>query len=412
MKYTSSLAGVLLLGAITQAGNWPQFRGANGNGVGDEKDLPTRWSKTENIRWKAEVPGRSVASPVVFDGRAYVVSASGIRGDRLHVTCFDTKDGKQLWTRQLLGTGNTGCHPKSSMAAPTPCASADGVFVLFATADLAAFDKDGNLKWYRSLTGDYPKIANQVGMASSPILWNDSLIIPMDSDGESFLAAIDTKYGRNIWKIDRPKGINWVSPTLRQLGSKAEILFQSGAELVSYDVTNGKKLWTFPIKGGGIVTPVVFDDKILVAGQGLTCLKPKENGAGVEEMWRSQKLGSGSCTPLVYKDRVYNINSAGSLISADLKTGKDVWQERLKKGKYWASPIAGDDKIYAFNDEGWCSIVQAGGEMAANLTHIEMKEAAAGKKEVNVEIMGTPAIADGAIYIQTVNGLYCIGSKK
>ncbi len=411
MKYIAVFFGLLLLGAVTRAGNWPQFRGANGAGVGDEKNLPANWSKSENIRWKADVPGRSVASPVVFEGRVYVVSASGTRGDRLHVSCFDVKDGKQLWTRQLLGTGNTGCHPKSSMAAPTPCASAEGIFVLFATADLAAFDKDGNLKWYRSLTSDYPRIANQVGMASSPILWNDSLIIPMDSDGESFLAAVDTKYGRNIWKIARPKGINWVSPTLRQLGTKAEILFQTGTELVAYDATNGKKLWTFNTRGGGIVTPVVVEDKILVPGNGLTCLKSKADGDGVEQVWQSQKLGSGSCTPLVYKGRVYNINSAGAMISADLATGKDVWQERLKKGKYWASPIAGDDKIYAFNDEGWCSVVQAGGETGNALTHVQMKEGT-GKKETSVEIMGTPAIADGALFIQTVNALYCIGSKK
>lgn len=202
MNYHVTIAALILTAGFATASDWPQFRGPDGSGVADEKNLPATWGPKENVLWKADIPGRSVASPVVAAGRIYVASASGVHGDKLHVLCFDSQSGKKLWSRQLNATGNTGCHPKSSMAAPTPAANADGVFVLFATADLVAFDKDGNLKWYRSLTGDYPKIANQVGMASSPILWNDTLIVPMDSDGESFLAGLDTKDGRNLWKID------------------------------------------------------------------------------------------------------------------------------------------------------------------------------------------------------------------
>src|SRR5262249_49980898 len=157
--------------------------------------------------------------------------------------------GKVLWQRQFTATGSTACHPKSSMAAPTPCADADGVFFLFATADLAAFDLDGNLRWYRSLVGDYPDISNQVGMAASPVLWKNFLIVRMDWGGDSFLAAVDTKYGKNVWKPERPKDINWVTQTLRTVGERAEVIFPAPAETRAYDVANGKKTWSVAAPG-------------------------------------------------------------------------------------------------------------------------------------------------------------------
>jgi outer membrane protein assembly factor BamB len=398
MKSLATVALTLISATYLTASDWPQFRGPNGSGVADEKNLPEKWSDTENVRWKAKVPGRSVASPVVAGGRVYVASASGVNSNRLHVVCFDARDGRELWHRELAATGNTGCHPKSSMAAPTPVANANGVYVLFATADLAAFDKDGNLKWYRSLTGDYPKIANQVGMASSPILWNDTLIVPMDSDGESFLAGVDSAYGTNLWKVERPKDINWVTPALRKVGDKTELLFNSRFGLTAYDPGTGKKIWNYATEGNTIPTPVMMGDSILVMTRALECLQVKNNKPAM--LWSSPKLNSGSCSPVVFGDHIYNVSGAGVLVCCD-KKGTEVWQERLKKGKYWASPIAADGKVFVFNDEGICTVVKAGGENATVLAANELKE----------EIMGTPAIADGAIFIQTVTGIYCIGKK-
>jgi outer membrane protein assembly factor BamB len=406
MRFLFGVLSILLPASLAAAGDWPQFRGPEGSGVSDETGLPVKWGPKENVRWKVDVAGRSVSSPVVVGGRVYVTSASGVRSEkveslnRLHVFCFDAKDGKELWHRQLAATGNTGSHPKSSMAAPTPVATADGVYALFATADLAAFDRDGNLRWYRSLASDYPKIANQVGMAASPVLAGDVLVVPMDSDGESFLAAVSTKDGKNLWKVERPKDINWVTPAVRTAGGRSEILFQSRFGLTAYDPKAGKKLWNHATESSTIPTPVVVGDEVLMMGKGLVCLKPKAEG-NPEVAWTSQKLNSGSCTPVAYQDHIYNVSGAGVLVCAD-KYGKEVWTERLKKGKYWASPVAADGKVYVSSDEGVVTVVQAGGENPTVLATNDLKE----------EIMGTPAIADGAIYVQTVGGLYCIGKKK
>lgn len=403
MTFRLPFAAVLFFVTVAAAGDWPQFRGPGGSGVSDETGLPTNWTDNKNVKWKADLPGRSVSSPIVVGKKVFVTSASGPRFDRLHAICIDADTGKVLWHRQLTATGNTACHPKSSMAAPTPCANADGVYFLYATADLAAFDFEGNLKWYRSLVGDYPDISNQVGMAASPVVWKDSLIVPMDTVGDSFLAALDTSYGTNIWKTSRPKDINWVTPTIRSVGDRTQVIFQSMKGAVAYDAADGKQSWSFATPGGAVPTAVLDGDKVLLPfNGGAMLLKP--DGNGMSEVWKSPKLASGYTSPMIYKDRVYAIGRAGTFISVDLKTGREVWSERIGKGtgQFWASPIAADGHLYAFDDAGVCTVLKAGGEKGDIVAVNEMK----------AEILGTAAIANGSLYIPTVNGLYCISNKK
>src|SRR4051812_37298304 len=172
---------VLSLTAGARAGDWPQFRGPGGTGVADETGVPTRWGPDENIRWKADLPGRGISSPVVARGKVYVTACTGALQDRLHVLCFDSATGKRLWERQLWATGNTFCHPKTCMAAPTPATDGERVYALFATGDLVCLDAGGNLLWYRALARDFPRVSNQVGMAASPVLWQDVLLVPMET---------------------------------------------------------------------------------------------------------------------------------------------------------------------------------------------------------------------------------------
>src|SRR5262245_37026067 len=259
----------------SRGADWTQFRGNNGAGVSDEAGLPVKWSKTENIRWQAELPGRGLSNPVIAGGRVYVTCSSGFQENRLHVLCFQEKTGKKLWERQVWTTGGTGCHPKSCMAAPSPVTDGQAVYALFATADLVCYEADGTLRWYRSLTSDYPTITNQVGMAASPILAKDLLIVPMDNEGDSFLAGIDLKTGKNRWKISRPRGINWVTPALRRSGNEDEILFQAGSELVAYDVSTGKPRWSYSGEDlSTIPSPIVAGSLVLVPGKQTTALRP------------------------------------------------------------------------------------------------------------------------------------------
>src|SRR5262249_58143296 len=136
----------------------------------------------------------------------------------LHVLCFDLASGKKLWQRQLWATGTTLCHQKTNMAAPTPVTDGKNVYALFATCDLAAFDRDGNLLWYRSLTGDYPTVGNNVGMAGSPPLWQGTLLLCLGKAGASFSRGLPTQTGGNRPRARPPRRRHRVTPPRLRAG--------------------------------------------------------------------------------------------------------------------------------------------------------------------------------------------------
>jgi outer membrane protein assembly factor BamB len=384
-----------------QAADWPQFRGPNGSAVSEETGLPTTWTASDGLRWKVALPGRGLSSPVIAGGRLYLTACTGYLQDRLHVLCFDVATGKRLWERQLTATGNTLCHPKTCMAAPTSVTDGQRVFAMFATGDLAGFDKDGGLLWYRSIVGDYPTVGNNIGMAASPILWQDVLFVPMESVGESFVAGIDANTGRNLWKVDRRRDINWTTPCLLTRNGQTEVLFQSHDELTAYDPRTGAKRWGYQGQGlSTIPSPIAVNDLVLTPGGGeLTALRPTA-GDAPEVLWQATRLRAATPTPLVYRGRVYALSSAGVLNCADLKDGKILWQERVK-GPISSSPVAADGKIYVFSEEGVASVVQVGDEPKLLATN-----------SLGETILATPAIADGAIFIRSDQHLYCIGAKR
>jgi outer membrane protein assembly factor BamB len=388
----------LTLALTLSAADWPQFKGPNASGVSDEPNLPTEWSKDQGVKWKAALPARGVSSPVVAAGKVYVTCSSGRRDDRLHVVCFDAATGKQLWHRQLTATGPTACHPMTCMAAPSPVADATGVYALFATGDLAAFDPDGNLKWYRSLVGDYPAITNQVGMAASPVLVKDKLIVPMDNDGDSFLAAVDVRYGKNVWKVDRPRSINWVTPLVRETGGKTEVMFAGPNGLTAYDADNGSKRWLYKDGAGAIPTGSVVGDTLFLPTTGVSAVKLGPDGPTGGPLMKAKELGSRHGSPLVYQNRVYAVDGNGFIAAADAKTGKTLFKER-KKAAFSASPVAGDGKIYCVNEKGVTTVLKAGTDEFDVLADNDLGE----------EVLGTPAISGGCLFIRTDKTLFCVG---
>lgn len=393
-----ALALTLTLTLTLFGGDWPQFKGPNAVGVSDEKGLPTEWGKDKGVKWKAALPSRGVSSPVVVGNRVYVTCSSGKHDDRLHVLCFDAAAGKPLWHRQLAATGGTACHPKTCMAAPTPVADETGVYALFATGDLAAFDPDGSLRWYRSLVGDYPSITNQVGMAASPILVKDRLIVPMDNEGESFLVAVDTKYGKNVWKAERPKAINWVTPLTREVNGKVEVLFTGPGGLTAYDAATGDKRWTYKEGTGSIPTGVLGGDTLYLPAGGVTAVKLSASGVVGDPVMKARDVAPGMSSPLVYRGKVYALNGNGFIACGDAKTGKLFYKERTK-GAYSASPVAGDGKVYCPSEAGVTTVVNADSAEYEVLATNDLGE----------EVLATPAIANGCLFIRTNKSLFCVG---
>jgi outer membrane protein assembly factor BamB len=395
---TLRLPAILLaLSSAALADEWPQFRGPGGLGISTETGLPTEWSKEKGIRWTADLPGLGISSPVVAGGRVYLTACSGYEQERLHVLCFDAKSGARLWERRFRATGSTQCNSKTNMAAPTPAADATRVFALFATCDLAALDRDGNLLWYRSLAGDYPTIGNNVGMAASPVLHGDSLFIAMENVGESFAAAIDARTGRNLWRHDRSAKINWTTPFVWTRDGRAEVLFQSPDELTAYDAASGSKLWAHTAeKLSTIPSPIAADGMVFVPGGPFSAVKPGDGAA--QKLWESPALPSATATPTLYKGRLYGVDSAGIVSCADPKEGKVLWKVRTK-GPYSASPVAAEDRLYLVNEAGATtvlSVAEEGKILSVN--------------ELADPMLASPAASGGALYLRSARKLYCIGT--
>jgi outer membrane protein assembly factor BamB len=359
------------------------------------------WSAKENLRWKAELPGRGLSNPVIASGRVYVTASAAYQQKREVVLCFDLKTGKKLWERQVQATGGTQCHPKTNMAAPTPVTDGQRVYALFATGDLACYDRDGDLVWYRSLVGDYPTVGNNVGMAASPTLQGDVLLICLENAGESFAAGIDKLTGVNRWRIERPRGINWVSPMVIQNAGQAEVVFQGPDGLAAHDPATGKKQWSAGKLKFNTFASLSYDDGVVyAAAEKFTAVRPAQRMAEPEVLWEQAKLRPNYCSPIVHKGLVYIVNGTGVVNCADAKTGAIVWTHRLE-GPFAASPLLADGKLYFVNEKGTATVMEAGDKAKVLATNI-----------IEDTFLATPVASDGAIFLRSDGALYCLGDKK
>jgi outer membrane protein assembly factor BamB len=402
MIRTITLA-LVAVAPLVQGADWTQFRGSGG--VSAEKELPVKWGADEGLRWKAELPGRGVSNPVIAGGKIFLTASSGYENRRLHVLAFDEKTGKKLWERQFAATGGTSCHPKTCMAANTPVTDGKRVFAMFGTCDIVALDADGNLLWYRSLVSDYPTITNQVGMAASPVLYKDTLLVPMENVGESFAAGLDANTGKNRWKMPRHKDINWVTPLVVETGKSAMALFQTEKDLTAYDVETGRVLWSFGLGEtlSSVSMPQRGDDGfVFVAGKEFLGLRTSPQNVTPDVAWRSKKLALGYTSAVYHDGRVYGIGRT-AVTCLDAKTGEEKWSQRID-GPFSASPIIADGKLYAVNELGKTTVLKLGDTKAEIVAVNSLAEG-----EV---ILATPAVANGAIYLRSDKYLYCVGTKK
>lgn len=392
---------VVACGTVLSGADWLGFRGPNGTSVSEEKGLPVTWSETENIAWKAELPGRGLSGPIVVGPRVFLTCNSGAEQDRLHVLCFDAKGGARLWERQFWATGRTVCHPKTCMAAPTPASDGERVFALFATGDLVCLDLEGNLLWFRGLAHDYPTVGNNVGMASSPTVWRDLVIVFMENDGESFAAGIDAKTGENRWKIERQRTTNYASPLVMrgEGGSGDVLLLQSGAGLTAHDPATGREAWAYKSGASTIPSATASDGVVFVPSAGLTALRPRAGGGPPEVLWKSLRLAPSTSSPVVYGGRVFVLGGAGIVSCADAANGRVLWQLRLK-GSFSSTPVAADGRLYFFNEDGLAQVVDPSGK--GNIV---------GTSELGETILATPAVAGGAIYVRSDKHLWKIKQK-
>jgi outer membrane protein assembly factor BamB len=382
---------------IAHAADWLQFRGNDQRAVVADTNVPTEWnvgeksdgSDSKNIAWKHKLPGRGVSSPIVVRGKVIATSASGALQERLHVHCFDAASGKLAWERQFWATGRTFCHPSSSVAACSPASDGQHIFAFFSSNDLICLDLEGNLKWYRGLTYDYPTAANDVGMSSSPLVIGQTVIVQVENKGESFAAGIDAYTGETKWKHARKADMCWTSPTV-MTGSNgmSVVLLQSTDRLTAHDPATGKQLWTFDKSCSGIPSSVGQSDIAFIPSDGITAVKQPGGTASPEVLWSNNKLSPGTPSPIVVDDKILVINGAGALTAANTADGEVAWRARLK-GSFWATPVVAGNHLYVVNRDGIGQVLKLGkeGEIV-------------GENKFGEPVVATPAIADGALYVR------------
>jgi len=390
------IVAVAVSGALCGA-DWRQFRGNESTGVAGDEPLPVKW--TDHQAWKVALPGNGASSPIVVDDRVVVTCASGVNRDRLHVICFSAEDGSELWHRQLWATGRTFCHPSSSVAANTPASDGERIFAFFSSNDLACFDLEGNLLWYRGLGHDFPKAGNDIGMASSPVVAGRTVVVQIESQADAFALGIDTSSGKTRWRVDRTRRANWSSPVAILGANDREhvVLLQSPTGVTAHEALSGEQLWEFEPDCAGIASTAIVDDVAFVPSGGITAIKPSLGGPQI--LWDANQLSPGSASPVVYRDRIYTINRSGVLACGDTSNGEILWRLRLK-GRFWATPVAAGDHLHLVNSDGLVQVVKLGdkGELAATC-------------ELGEGVQGTPAAADGAVYVRSHGHLWKFAPK-
>ena len=426
-------------------GSWPSFRGPQASGVAEKQNLPDRWDiKTgENILWRTPIPGLAHSSPVVWGNQIFVTSAissdpkatfrPGLYGDgdaskdrsqhRWMVYAIDKRTGKISWERVAYqGEPVDKRHIKSTYANSTPATDGRIVVAWFGSQGVYAYDVKGRLLWKVDLgrldLGAYDIPTYEWGPASSPIIWNNLVILQCDTQTDSFLLALDAATGKTAWKTDRDEIPSWGTPTIVNTESGPVLVTNASNFIRGYDPRTGKELWRL---GGSskITAPTpIFGEGVFVVASGRAPERPifvVKSGAHGDLtlpdgktasdaiVWSKTGRGSYMPTPLVYKGILYVLANNGTFDAYNLKTGAELYRQRLPTigSGFSASPIAADGKIYLSNEDGEILIVAAG-EKFNHLATNSMGEL----------LMATPALSGGVMYVRSSGSLFAIGKKQ
>lgn len=413
MPPRNALPVLALVGAVAlcfppvAAGDWPGWRGPAGTGVSAERELPTHWSATENVRWKVPVPGAGVSAPVVAGDHVYLTASDGRHNDRLHVYCYHRSDGRLLWHTRLFGSAQPeGLFPPGGMAVPTPASDGRRLYVLFGTGDLACLDEAGRPVWIRSLAQEYGPFRNRWGMAASPLLVGDLLVVVVDHWGQSYLLGVDARTGATRWKTDRDASVNWSSPVAARVQGKLQIIVTGSSQVRGYDGADGAELWRVQgLEHECIPSPVVDGDMVYaVSGRkGVTLAIRLDGSRGdltqTHVVWKSRRGAPYVPSGLCYGGRYYLVEDEGFGTCLDTRTGAELWRQRLG-GRYQASLVAGDGKVYFTNLDGVVTVAQAGPEFRL-----------LAKNTVGEALVASPALCQGEIFLRGARHLFCVGAK-
>jgi outer membrane protein assembly factor BamB len=433
-------ASATSLPAAAPEGNWAQFRGPGARGIAPEAALPETWSATENVAWKAEIPGRGWSSPIVWGDRVFLTTVTtdgeteearkglyfgGERPEppsaahRWVLYCLDLASGKVRWQRVTHeGPPATGRHVKNSYASETPVTDGERVYAYFGNLGLWCFDMDGKELWSKRFPPQPTRLG--WGTAASPVLHGERLYLVNDNEAQSYLLALDRRTGREIWRVERDEKSNWSTPYVWENAARTEIITPGSGMVRSYD-PEGKVLWQ--LKGMSsitIATPYTADGLLYVSSgyvgsplRPIYAIRPGAAGdislepdapRGGPIAWVRWRDAPYNPSTLVYRGRLYVLYDRGLLGCYNAVDGTPVYErERIPDGRgFTTSPWAAGDKVYALNEDGVTFVFRAGDQFALLRTNPLAEDDMC---------MATPAIAGNRLLIRSSKRLYCIARR-
>jgi outer membrane protein assembly factor BamB len=445
LALVAAAAAVVSSRAAARPGvDWPQFRGIRASGIAEGFPLPANWDVAggKAIAWRRPIPGLGLSSPIVWGDLLCVSTAIsgqkdaglkvGLYGDVKPVTddtehewriyCLDKKSGAVRWqTTVHKAVPKVKRHTKSTHASSTLATDGERMIAFFGSEGLYAFDLKGKQLWKKELgvldAGWYVDPSAQWETGSSPILHDNVVVIQVDIQKGSFLAAFDARNGNELWRTPRTDVPTWGTPTVHEVNGRTQLIVNGWKHIGAYDFKTGKEIWK--LQGGGdipVPTPVVDGGLIYItnahgpkapvyairenATGDITLSEGATSNAGVA--WSAARDGGYMCTPLVYRGIVYIVKYNGVLTTYDAKTGEVKYQQRLAGGlsAFTSSPIAADGKVYLASEEGHVFVLKAGPTFEV-LAENDMGES----------VLATPAISEGRLFYRTQGQVLAIGSS-
>ena len=428
------IASLALAGGVVSADNWPSFRGPGASGVAAGKAAPGTWDvpASKGVKWRVAVPGLAHSSPIVWGNQVCVATAVnsaasadlkvGLYGNiqsaddqsphQWMVVCYDSRTGKPLWERVAhAGVPRVKRHTKSTHASSTLATDGRYIIAFFGSEGLYAFDMNGKEVWKRDFgvldSGFFMVPDAQWAFGSSPIIHGNRVIIQVDVQKDSFVAALDLATGRDLWRTPRKDVPTWSTPAVYAGKGTPQVIVNGWKHIGAYDLETGEEIWR--MEGGGdipVPTPITSHDLIFITSshggkspvyairptaQGTITLQDTET-SNAHIAWSAARDGAYMQTPLVYGDELYVCKDNGVLSVFDVKTGQRHYQARLADGRtgFSASPVASEGRVYFTSEEGDVYVIKAGTafeQLAVN--------------PLGEVTMATPAIANGVMFFRT-----------
>ena len=420
----AALAILAIHPAAQTNSSWPQWRGPFATGVSPAARPPVEWSETKNVRWKAAIPGRGSASPIIWRDRVYVLTAVPAAADpaasnavsrsknRYVVMAIDRKTGKTAWERTAREEEpHEGTHNQfGTYASSSAVTDGEVLIASFESRGFYAYDLEGKKLWEVDL-GD-KRMRNEFGEGTTPVLYRDRIFVVWDHQGESFIVALDKKTGKELWRTKRDEIDSWATPLVVDANGKAQVVTSGMRRVRSYDAQTGELVWeTAGLTMNPIPSPVFGDGIVYLMsgfrGNSLKAVRVSEAKGDITNTpaiaWTFERDTPYVPSPLLYDGILYFLKGNTGVLSAfDAKSGKPHYQlQRIDAvPNVFASPVGADGKVIVLGQEGG----------AAVLKHGPAYEVLAMNK-LDDKFDASPALVDNEIYLRGYRYLYCVAAN-